>query len=110
MVKHGQASEPANRIRAPSFRPGFSCRRETLRIFHDAAQLRYPDQVSFGLMRLPQLYDVETGEHGSEIDGILVAKCVVPEKMDVLPGDGRDLFQHVERLLVAVALVTLEQL
>ncbi|CAE6876172.1 hypothetical protein R75465_08623 [Paraburkholderia aspalathi] len=57
-----------------------------------------------------RLYDVETGKHRSEIDRIFVAKRVVPKEMDVLPGDGRDLFQHVERLLVAVALITFEQL
>lgn len=54
------------------------------------------------------LHESKAGRHGREVDRIFVAKRVVTGEMDVLPGHRRNLLQHRECLLVAVALVALE--
>ena len=56
-----------------------------------------------------RLYDVAAGTHRGKIDAVLVAKRVVSEEMDVLPGNGGDFLQRFDRLLVAIAFVLLEQ-
>jgi len=35
-----------------------------------------------------RLYDVKAGKHRGKVDRVFVAKRVVPEEVDVLPGDG----------------------